>query len=67
MIAFKSSNGKISGQWITLENGTQSTESPELIRMALDRLREKRELVSLVHKGYQSPKTVIVSYDDRML
>ncbi|MFA6498628.1 MAG: hypothetical protein WCV64_04770, partial [Desulfurivibrionaceae bacterium] len=47
--------------------GTQSTESPELIRVALDRLREKRELFSLVHKGYQSPKTVIVNYDDRML
>jgi c-di-GMP-binding flagellar brake protein YcgR len=67
MIAFKSSNGKSSGQWITLENGTQSTESHELIRMVLDRLREKRELVSLVHKGYQSPKTVIVNYDDKML
>ncbi|PKN44620.1 MAG: hypothetical protein CVU58_09300, partial [Deltaproteobacteria bacterium HGW-Deltaproteobacteria-16] len=35
--------------------------------MALDRLREKRELISLVQTGYQSPKTVIVNYDDRML
>ena len=67
MIAFKSSEEKMSGEWITLENGTQSTESHELIRIFLDRLREKRELVSLVHKGYQSPKTVIVNYDDRML
>ncbi len=67
MIAFKSSEEKTSGEWITLENGTQSTESHELILIFLDRLREKRELVSLVHKGYQSPKTVIVNYDDRML
>ncbi|HIJ90280.1 MAG: PilZ domain-containing protein [Desulfobulbaceae bacterium] len=63
----KRSAGKRSEQWVTLENGTQSTDSHELILMALDRLREKRELVSLVHTGYQSPKTVIVKYDDRML
>lgn len=35
--------------------------------MVLDRLRKKRELVSLIHKGYESLKTVIVNYDDRAL
>ncbi len=54
-------------RWVTLDNGAQSTESHELIKMSLTRLRKKREMVTLVHKGYQSPKTVIVNFDDKKL
>ncbi|MGV1100960.1 flagellar brake protein [Thiovibrio sp. JS02] len=64
MAAIKSKGGKVSGLWVTLENGAQATESRKLIRMALDRLRGKRELVTLAHKGYQSPRTVIIGYDE---
>lgn len=67
MAGLTSKGGKVSGIWFTLENGAQATESRELIKMALDRMRSKRELVTMVHKGYQSPKTVIVNYDDEML
>ncbi|HIJ79254.1 MAG: PilZ domain-containing protein [Desulfobulbaceae bacterium] len=56
-----------SAVWVTLENGAQSTDSHELIKMALARLRKKREMISLMHKGYQSPKTIIVDYDDQRL
>jgi c-di-GMP-binding flagellar brake protein YcgR len=59
--------GKSSGLWVTLENGSQSTNSHQLIKMALGRLRKKREMVSLMHKDYQSPKTIIVDYDDKKL
>ena len=55
------------GQWVTLENGSQSTGSHQLIKMALGRLRIKREMVSLMSKDYQSPKTIIVDYDDQKL
>ena len=60
-------SGKSAGIWVTLENGSQSTDSHLLVKMALDRLRKKREMVSLLHKDYQSPKTIIIDYDDQKL
>jgi len=63
----KGKGGRAPAFWVTLENGTESTESPELIHAALARLRDKRELVTLVSKGYQSPKTVIVHYSQEEL
>jgi len=67
MASSKARSGKVSGLWVTLENGTEATESKELIRMAIDRIRSKRELVSLVHKGYQCPKALIVASDRESL
>lgn len=68
MAAFiKSQTTANSGLWVTLDNGAQSTESRALIKKALQYLRKKRELVTLIHKGYQSPKTVIVSFNDQEL
>lgn len=58
---------KTAGLWTILENGAQATESPELIRAALDRLRANREMVTLAHRGYESAKTVIVDYSGQEL
>lgn len=53
--------------WETLENGTQMTASPQLLKKALGRLKKKRELITLAHKGYQSNRTVLLDYDDSLL
>lgn len=63
----KSGEEKTAGHWTILENGAQATESSELIRMALERLRSNREMVTLAHRGYESTKTVIVGADDEKL
>lgn len=47
----KSGEEKTAGHWTILENGAQATESSELIRMALERLRSNREMVTLAHRG----------------
>jgi len=63
----KDGKEKTAAHWTILENGAQATETPELIRMSLDRLRKNREMVTLAHRGYESAKTIIVSYDDEKL
>lgn len=55
------------GHWTILADGTQATESPELIRRVLDHLRANRGMVILAHRGYESTKTIIVSYDDKKI
>lgn len=67
MAILKSGEKTATAHWAILENGSQATESPELIRMALDRLRMNREMITLAHRGYESAKTVILNYDKEKL
>lgn len=53
--------------WETLDNGAQLTTSSQLINNALGRLQRRRQLITVIHKGYQSQRTVLLQYDDTLL
>jgi len=63
----KTGNNKKVVAWTVTEDGALVTSSLTLIKQSLATLKEHRELVNITHKGYLSPKTVLVGYDDEKL
>ncbi len=63
----KTGNNKTGAVWTVTEDGALVTESAAFIKQSLANLKENRELVNITHKGYLSPKTVLVGYDDEKL
>lgn len=63
MTLFKSSS-RGAATWITLRSGAQATESREVIVQILSWLVASRELLTLASKGYQSPRTILVGFDE---
>lgn len=53
--------------WTVTDSGALATESHELIRQTVANLKDNRELLNITHKGYLSPKVVLVGYDGEKL
>ena len=53
--------------WTVTESGALMTDSIELIKQSVARLKDNRELINITHGSYLSPKVVLVSYDDEKL
>nr|MBF0221518.1 PilZ domain-containing protein [Desulfobulbaceae bacterium] len=60
-------NSKTPGVWTTEENGYERTNSPEIIKRTLSVVMQKRRVLVLLAKGYQSGMTVFVSFDAETL
>lgn len=49
--------------WLPSENGYEVNSSSGIIITALELIKRKHRFVTLLHKGYQSGKTIIVNFD----
>ena len=56
-------NVQTPGVWTTEENGYEKTDSQKIIQQVLSVVMQKRRVVILMAKGYQSGATVFVSID----
>lgn len=60
-----SENTLINTGWVEHHAGYEHTRSERIIRQMVSWLRDSRQFVTLLHKGYQSGGTLVVAADDR--
>lgn len=62
----KSSHPAYSG-WVDHDAGYEYTRAPSIIQHTLKWLRDKKRFITLLHKGYQSGGTLLVSFNEHQL
>ena len=53
--------------WVTVKPGVVKSKSPEIIEATLAWLKKSHQLVTLIHKEYNSSKTILLDYNDKEL
>lgn len=53
--------------WVTVKPGVVKTKSPKIIEATLAWLKKSHQLVTLIHKEYNSSKTILLDYNDKEL
>lgn len=54
-------------KWFVLESGAMANNSSQFVKQTIMKLKDNREFFNISHKGYLSPKVVLVAYDDERL